>query len=69
MENALTCECGEFDESTGANYVDNDHCGISGNGGRFLHENDVFGCLAPENTIFKKLKTFRRKFWAINTIK
>jgi len=27
-----------------------------------LHENAVFGCLAPENTIFKKLKTFRRQF-------
>ena len=25
-ENALTCECGEFDESTGASYVENDHC-------------------------------------------
>ncbi len=25
-ENALTSECGEFDESTGASYVDNDHC-------------------------------------------
>ena len=25
-ENALTCECGEFDESTGASYVYNDHC-------------------------------------------
>ena len=25
-ENALTCECGEFDESTGASYVDNDLC-------------------------------------------
>ncbi len=45
-ENALTCECGEFEESTGANYVENDHCyrlgavsrtaeGFSGTGGRF----------------------------------
>ncbi len=25
-ENALTCECGEYDESTGASYVNNDHC-------------------------------------------
>ncbi len=25
-ENALTCECGEFDESTGAKCVENDHC-------------------------------------------
>ena len=25
-ENALTCECGEFDESTGASCVENDHC-------------------------------------------
>ncbi len=25
-ENALTCECGEYDESTGASYVDNHHC-------------------------------------------
>ncbi len=26
VENALTSECGEFDESTGASHVDNDHC-------------------------------------------
>ncbi len=26
FQNALTSECGEFDESTGASYVDNDHC-------------------------------------------
>ncbi len=25
-ENALTCECGEFGESTGASCVENDHC-------------------------------------------
>ncbi len=45
-ENALTCECGDFDESTGASYVENDHCyclgsvsrtaeGFSETGGRF----------------------------------
>ncbi len=45
-ENALTCECGEFDESTGASYVENDHGyhlgqvsrtaeGFYGTGGRF----------------------------------
>ncbi len=28
---------------------------------KVLYENDVFGCLEPENTIFKKLKTFRRQ--------
>ncbi len=25
-ENALICECGQFDESTGASCVENDHC-------------------------------------------
>ncbi len=45
-ENALTCECGEFDESTGASSVGNDHSyrlgavlrtaeGFSETGGRF----------------------------------
>ncbi len=24
-ENALSCECGEFDESTGTSYVENDY--------------------------------------------
>ncbi len=47
-ENALTSECGDFDESPGASYVDNDHCyrlgAVSRTAEGFLGPAEGFAC-------------------------